>query len=627
MCGITGILRWQGEPPQRDEIAAMTNALAHRGPDGEGMMLKDRIALGHRRLAIIDLETGQQPMCNEDKQVWITYNGEIYNYRELREILQSMGHVFATRSDTEVIVHAYEQWGTSCLEKLRGMFAFVIADLRQRRLFLARDHFGIKPLYYRISSNYIAFSSELNALRQINDADPDGDLQSVDLYLRFQYIPTPHTIYKNVYKLPPASYMIVNWKGEWQGPVRYWDLHFEPKERSNELDCFYEASEVIAESVRAHLVSDVPFGVFLSGGIDSTLVTLEMCRALNSDVRAFAIGFSEEEFSELRYAKFAADKMGISLQSEIVDEIDLELLPQLVEHYGEPFGDNSIIPTWYVSRLARSHVPMVLSGDGGDEGFGGYDSYQRWMTFNPWIHLLHMIAGLHPRAAIRAFRDLVKSVIPNGAIYKLSQWQKHIEYVPLALRLKLWNEEFAFLTSTKSELFRTAARKAQGYDRLSFVQYLDFQTYLPCDILTKVDVASMFHGLEVRTPLIDRKVVELLTKLTPPIKFRKDPKADPIGKYILKKLLEPRFGPEFTYRKKQGFVVPRQKWFLPQRKGREMLLQLLHDQSIECSRWFNKVFIDKALESHSSDCDNSGLLWLLLVLCLWLDQNRSICFK
>src|SRR5438874_2375436 len=335
MCGIAGIIRWQPAALQPDEIDRMTNAISHRGPDGVGFLRRDGVALGHRRLAIIDPELGHQPMADEEENVWVIYNGEMYNFPELRDELAGRGHRFVTRSDTEVVIHAYQEWGPECVQRFRGMFAFALADFRQRKLLLARDHFGIKPLYYRIANNYVAFASELSALRGIDADPPQGNLQAVDYFLRFQYIPTPHTIYRDTFKLPPANYLMVDFDGNVEGPTRYWDLRFKPRHGLSDQQWEAEAAEVIHDSVKAHLISDVPFGVFLSGGTDSSIVASEMSRILKEPVQAFSIGFQEKQYSEVPYAEQVAEQCHINLRTEFVREDMLAILPELIAHYGE----------------------------------------------------------------------------------------------------------------------------------------------------------------------------------------------------------------------------------------------------------------------------------------------------
>jgi asparagine synthase (glutamine-hydrolysing) len=612
---------------RRGEIERMTDAISHRGPDGVGFLCRDGVALGHRRLAIIDPKTGHQPMTNEDETVWVIYNGEMYNFLELREELRQKGHRFKTNSDTEVVVHAYEEWGAECVRRFRGMFAFALADFKNRKLLLARDHFGIKPLYYRLGDGYLAFASELTALRRVQDAPPAGSLEAVEFFLRFQYIPTPHTIYKEVRKLPPASYLLVDFDGHLAGPTRYWDFRFEPQTGLSDRDWEERAEAVIYDSVKAHLIADVPFGVFLSGGVDSSLIALQMSRVLKHPVQAFAIGFSERQYSELPYAEEVARRCGIDLRTEVVREDMLSILPDLVSHYGEPFGDSSAVPTWYVSRLAREHVPMVLSGDGGDEGFGGYENYARWMGGSLWEQARDSAREAAPRAAFWWLRKAARQYLAHGTLNSLAQWQGYNIYLQEHERRALWREEYQQLVGRGCEVFEQADAKARDLSRLSYAQYLDYQTYLPCDILTKVDVASMYHGLEVRTPLIDLRVVELAASLPFNQRFRRNGPGGPTRKYLLKKLLGKTFPKEFVQRKKQGFGIPRAEWFYEGQSGRRLWDRVVLDPSSRLYEWFRPEQVRAQMEIHRDAYDNSGALWLLLVLGIWLEQNPEVRFN
>jgi asparagine synthase (glutamine-hydrolysing) len=537
-----------------------------------------------------------------------------------------MGHRFLTRCDTEVIIHAYDEWGPECVKRFRGMFAFGLADFRKRRLLLARDHFGIKPLYYRRGADYLAFASELPALRQVDDQTPAGNLQAIDLFLRFQYIPTPHTIYRDVYKLPPASFMVVDFEGHADKPVKYWDVTFQAKDGLTDSEWEDRAEEVIHESVNAHLVSDVPFGVFLSGGIDSSLVASHMSRILQRPVQGFSIGFREKEYSELAYAEEAARACGIELHTEIVEDDALKILPDLVAHYGEPFGDSSAIPTWYVSRLARASVPMVLSGDGGDEAFGGYSSYDYWMETAPFLRAGRLMRSA-PRDGFYLMRQAVRKYLVNKTNNDLTHWQNCILYVREGGRRALWRPEYQGVVAEGCEVFEEADRRARHWNRLSYAQYLDYQTYLPCDILTKVDVASMYHGLEVRTPLIDLRVVELAAQLPLRQRLRRNGSQTNIRKYLLKQVTGRTFPHEFIHRKKQGFAIPRALWFLPGQQGRRLLDEVLLAPGARLHQCFNPSEVRAQIEAHTGEHDNSDTLWLLLVLGIWLEQNPEVRFS
>jgi len=628
MCGIAGIIRFDGHAPDGDELLRMTQALAHRGPDGHGMMIREGVGLGHRRLSIIDLEGGRQPMANEDQSVWVTFNGEIYNFRRLKRELEAAGHRFATDCDTEVIVHGYEQWGAACVERFRGMFAFAAVDFRRQTALLARDHFGVKPLYYRLGSEGLAFASELESLRRMNDPPRRGSLTAVEMFLRFQYIPTPLTIYDDVFKLPPAHRIEFSLGGVSAAkiePRRYWQLQFKPERNLDERQWLDRLDEIVARAVGDSLVADVPFGVFLSGGIDSTLVAQKMRDRLGSSVQAFSIGFEEQEYNELPYARQAAEQLGLKWEYEIVRPDALAVLPDLLHHYGEPYGDSSAIPTWYVCRLARRHVPMVLSGDAGDEAFGGYGSYRAW------------IETIDERGALRRGRPWWKKAV-LGLLraagydrdarndYNLQHWLDRIGYINAPWRRRLWRDDFAELIDRRCALFDRAAAEAPRCDPLSFVQFLDFQTYLPCDILTKVDVASMYHALEVRPSLLDVELVETAARLPVEMRMRSG-NGGQTPKYALKALLQRTFPAEFVHRRKQGFAIPRDRWFLPGGPLRERLEEIVSDRRSRLLELLRGEAIGEMMREHSLQTDLSGPLWLLLVLGLWLEQHPDVSFS
>ena len=625
MCGIAGILRFDGSSILPDEIEKMTNEMSHRGPDGEGYFVFQNIAIGHRRLSIIDIETGKQPMTNEDKSKWITYNGELYNYKLLREELEQKNHIFTTKSDTEVIVHAYEEWGSDCVKRFRGMFAFVIVDLNAKCIFLARDHFGIKPLCYRQEQNYFAFASEINPLIKCQDKLPTGNLLAIEFFLRYQYIPTPLTIYNEIRKLPPSHYLRCNFDGTLEGPTCFWDLNSDNETAISLENGEIGAEKIISESVSAHLISDVPFGVFLSGGIDSTLIALNMQKLLGKRVEAFAIGFDQKDYDELEYAKIAAKTIGVDLHTEIVTEDILDALPDLVRHYGEPFGDSSALPTWSVARLARKYVPMVLSGDGGDEMFAGYDSYRYWMMETSIREIMSYSFTNFPKNIYPGFRMMLSHIF-SGTENSVESWEKYITYVQYAERKRMWLSKYHFLLRTPCDLFRKAEIDAKDEAHLDFAQHVDKMTYLPCDILTKVDIASMYHGLEVRVPLIDLRVNEFAHTLPLDQRMDANPSNERTGKILLKNLLKTDFDDDFIYRSKKGFGIPRPIWLLPGHKAREMLEKLLIEQKGRLSQFFNTERINILLQKHSLKSDYSGTLWLILVLCIWFEQNPDISF-
>jgi asparagine synthase (glutamine-hydrolysing) len=622
MCGIAGILRWAGQPPEPAEIEAMTRTLAHRGPDGEGFYLRDGLALGHRRLAIIDLEGGRQPMSNESGSVWVSFNGEIYNYQDLRQQLQASGHTFASRSDTEVIVHAYEEWGPEAVKRFRGMFAFAIADFAKRQLVLARDHFGIKPLYYRLGRDYVAFASELAALREVHDAAPRGRIEAVDYYLRYRYIPGPGTIYEDIYQLPPATWLAIDFNGQRGEPSNYWQLVFEPKNGRSDDQWLEEFEAAVHDSVRAHLVADVPFGVFLSGGIDSTLVARTMSALLDRPVTAFSIAFDEEEFSELSYASQAAQTLGIELKSEVVTPDVAQLIPQLVEHYGQPYADTSMIPTWYVSRLARKHVPMVLSGDGGDEAFAGYPRYEGWLRDGLGRETLALLAS--PRSVLLRVPRILRRLAATTQ-GQIQQWEDWISLMSPEIRRSLWRPEHHSLVDQRCPLLVRAATQAQGFDRVARAQYFDYQSYLPDDILTKVDIASMFHGLEVRPPLIDVKVVELAAGLPMDQRYRRNGKGS-VLKWLPKQSLRNSFAPGFVDRAKMGFGIPEDRWLRRGTPVRRLFDELVLEAGSPLYAWFQRRTIENWTRQLDSCRSTGAWLWIILIFALWREQNSDITF-
>lgn len=588
MCGITGILGKNKRPIEKHVLEAMTHALSHRGPDGYGTEIIENIGLGHRRLSIIDLETGAQPMSNENGTIRITFNGEIYNYRELRRQMEREGRRFRTQSDTEVIIHAYEKWGEDCVKYFRGMFAFGITDTRQRQIFLARDHFGIKPLYYLDNGDWFAFASEIQALKLIPSVSFDIDLLALDRYLWLQYIPAPLSIFKQIKKLPPASRVRTSFDGNMMPVETYWEPEFLPDEKRNEAEWLEEWETVVKESVHAHLVSDVPFGAFLSGGIDSAATTAYMVQLMDQPVKTFSIGFEEPEFNELPYARQVADQWNTEHYEEIVKPDALEILPKLVQHYGEPFGDSSAIPTYYLANFAKQYVPMVLSGDGGDELFAGYRSYMGWM------------AAIHD----------------DKEECSLERWLTFINYMPFSLRRSLWRGELKHLAYFPLSEFERDFEKTRNLSPAHTAQYMDIKTYLPFDILTKVDVAAMIHGLEVRTPLVDVKVAELALKIPAQFNIKKNSSGEWTGKLLSKKAMRKYYAADFLNRPKTGFRCPLKKWF----KEQGQLENFLKDSLLNPDAKLREYFDGKKIAAVTNG-NNTGGQWLLLFLEEWLKQN------
>lgn len=614
MCGIAGFITTK--KAELHSIKTMTDAIAHRGPDGEGHYLYENTAIGHRRLSIIDLDTGHQPMCNEKETVWITYNGELYNYIELRNILKAKGHRFRTKSDTEVIIHAYEQWGTKCLNRFRGMFAFCIMDLRKKCFFLARDPFGIKPLVYYKKQDTFVFASEIQAIKALSDLNLDISLQAIDQYLFLQYIPAPLTAFKNIFKLPPAHYMLVNFSAKIIRIDKYRQSEFNSDYKKDEPYWYDLVNQTLKQSVEKHLISDVPFGAFLSGGIDSTLTVGYMADYLNNPVKTFSIGFKEKEFNELEYSHIAARKNKTNHYTEIVEPDAIDILPKLVKHYGEPFGDSSALPTYYVSQLAAKYVTMLISGDGGDEFFAGYNSYHKWKRFiennkyevNPkWKEKLYPLAH-------KIYPKRYPLELPQN---RIDLWYNCIRYAPLSLRKKLWRNEFQYLASNDIPIFNKEFKRAKKYSDIHKVQHLDIHTYLPYDILTKVDIASMMHSIEVRPPIVDIEVFRIASQIPEKYNFQQIDATTYNGKILLKKKIENKYSYDFAYRKKTGFAIPLQKWF----KSDGELNEYIHDRLLSKSSLLNNYFNPKTINDIIKN-NSSGVIWLLLFLDEWLIQNK-----
>jgi asparagine synthase (glutamine-hydrolysing) len=621
MCGISGIVDLRERRPINAVLLrAMNDTLAHRGPDGEGFHFEPGVGLGHRRLSIIDLEGGKQPLYNEDESVVVTYNGEIYNFHELVEELAGKGHRFRTRCDTEVIVHAWEEWGERCLDRFNGMFAFAIWDRRQEILFLARDRLGVKPLYYaELTDGEVIFGSELKALLVHPGLKREIDSTAVEDYFCFGYIPDPKSIYKGVKKLPPGHYLLARRGSAAPSPRRFWDVPLgEPVHSHSGRSDEEELRARLMESVRLRLVSDVPLGAFLSGGIDSSAVVAMMRELGTANLLTCSIGFKESQYDESAYAAMVAEAKRTNHKSEIVEASDYSLLDKLVGLYDEPFADSSAIPTYRVCGLARKHVTVALSGDGGDEDFIGYRRYRLF-------------------AMEQTLRALFPAWFRSPVFGALGRYYPKLDWAPQILRGKTTFQALArspadaylhgvsiFSEEGRQQLFSSGLRNELGgyqavevfrkhlqgktfADPLSMIQYLDYQTYLPGDILTKVDRASMAHSLEVRVPFLDYKLVEWAAHLPPDVKLKGRE-----GKLILKKALEPLLPRKVLYRQKMGFAVPLDVWFRGSLEER-MVASLEGETLLQCGL-FEPAFLRSLAKDHRSGRRNhSAVLWALLM--------------
>ncbi len=621
MCGIVGEIRFDGAPVDRAAIQRMADAIAHRGPDGEGVLAKGNVGLGHRRLAIIDLTTGDQPMSTPDGNVAIVFNGEIYNYRELRAELEQQGAQFRTQSDTEVLLQGWRVWGREMLTRLRGMFAFCIVDFTHRRWMVARDHFGIKPLWFRWTLTHFRFASELHALREPGDR---GRLEAVEWFLRYQYIPGPHSIYKDVVKLQPAEYIVGDFDGRMIDSGRHWSQRFHEEAGVPESEWLERFDAALKDSVRAHLVADVPVGVLLSGGIDSTLIACQAAGVSAEQLRAFTIDFDVPGFGELEYATKAAETCGLQLHTATVSDDFWDELPELVRHYGEPFGDNSAVPTWQLAKLARQHVPVVLAGDGGDEAFAGYRSYKRWLR-KPDVGERMETLRARPRVETAVSVAWALAARAGMRTNRAAEWERNIAYVSEQDRRALWKQPFHTLLDTRCSSFKVAARDDPPEGAVSWAQHMDFRTYLPGAILVKSDIASMFHGLEIRTPFLDVELIKLACALPESMRCRVENKHVTL-KYLLKQSLRARFGNDFVDRPKKGFGGPREYWFYDGRPGRAFLRDVVNDPASGLGDWFDVAQINRWIDAHSPERNHSPALWLLLVLGLWRRANPDVSF-
>ena len=617
MCGIAGIIGRPGEDVGAASIHQMCDAIVHRGPDDEGSFVQGPVGLGMRRLSIIDLGGGHQPIHNEDQSIWVVYNGETYNFPELRRELESRGHRFYTHTDTEVIVHLYEEMGANCVTRLRGMFALALYDQRQQSLLLALDRLGKKPLHYALHHGRLMFASEIKSLLAVAPELAEVDREGLLQYFYFGYIPDPFTAFCLIRKLPPGHLM--EYAGGRATIRQYWDLPpYGSDPPSSEEECLEQLEARLSEAVRIRLISDVPLGALLSGGVDSSIVVALMARASTRAVKTFSIGFRHQQFNESKYARMVAERFSTEHHELIVDPNIEDSLAYLATLLEEPFGDSSMLPTYHVCRMARQKVTVALSGDGGDELFAGYDRYLVALRRRRFDHIPPLAGSfyrnhIHPRLPAHVYgKDLAWNASLNGR----DRYLDAVSFFPARERARMmFTPEFL----EGIEALPDARRQFQCYhdhgparDPLSRLLYLDTKTYLAGDILTKVDRMSMATSLEVRVPMLDHEFVEWVTKLPVEWKFRKGER-----KYLLKKLaarLEiPR---ELLDRPKQGFQLPLVEWMKYELK-QQLLEVLLEPRTLERG-YFRPRAVRSLIEEHLRGRRNrSGLLWRMLVLELW----------
>lgn len=620
MCGIAGLFDLEGmREPDREVLHRMNQSQFHRGPDEGDMHIEAGVGLGHRRLSIIDLASGQQPMFSADGNLCVIYNGEIYNFRELARELTSMGYQFRTHCDTEVILYAWQQWGEDCVKRFRGMFAFAIHDRRAQSLFLARDRFGIKPLYYTIlPDQQLVFGSELKVLKAHPGLSRSLDPCAVEDYFALGYIPEPRTIYRDVFKLLPGHSLLLRRGQRTAIQKQYWDIPFQPVKVTSEEDMREELLSRLREAVDIRLIAEVPLGAFLSGGVDSSAVVAMMAGLQEDAVNTCSIGFDVQQFDETEYANAVAQRYRTNHYEKRVDSEDFGLLDELAHLYDEPYADSSSIPTYRVCQLARERVTVALSGDGGDECFAGYRRY-RWHLNEERMRALlphgirkpvfGTLGRLYPKA------DWAPRVVRAKTTFQALARDAVQAYLHSVSICRDEHRQQMFSSALKSELqgysvesvFARHAENCPSDDPLALVQYLDMKTYLPGDILTKVDRASMAHSLEVRVPFLDHPFAEWVSGLPRDMKLRGQQ-----GKYLLKKALEPHLPQDMLYRPKMGFGVPLAKWFRGPLKDR-LRTDVLQGGLAETGM-FNHAYLERLVNDHQAGLrDYSAILWTLLM--------------
>ncbi len=630
MCGICGIIDLKGNAIDEGLISVMMNTLSHRGPDGEGVFInqgsrgKGQAALGHRRLSIIDLKTGSQPMFNEDKSVVIVYNGEIYNFNELKKDLIKRGHRFKTKSDTEVILHQYEEDGWECAKRFNGIFAFALWDDNKKTLLIARDRIGIKPLYYLYADKRLIFASEIRAILKALPEKPEVDSSSLFRYLILQYIPAPATLYKNIYKLQPASVLTLNRKGI--EVKQYWDVKEAKgkglKANGEEKIC-ERLLKTIDESVTDQLISDVPLGAFLSGGIDSSAIVALMTKRMKEPVKTFSVGFDTADpfYNELNYARIASRYFKTDHHEIIVRPQDVvNLFPVIARHLDDPINDPAVLPTYMISKLAREHVKVVLSGEGADELFGGYLRY----SLDRFSRYYLLIPRLISDGLIKPFID---DIIDNQSVFQglnaLSEpeWSaRYIKWVSVfgndSLRALLGNPVFIEEEWFKLRAFYNTIQSGYNGDDLNLILYTDIKTWLPDDLLIKVDRMSMAHGLEARIPYLDNRMVDFALSIPSWLKIKGFKR-----KYIFKKAVSNILPDEIVRRSKRGFELPISHWFRNELK--DFVLERLSDDSVKKIDFLNPFAIDRLVNEHiNGNEDNSLQMWGLLALQFLFEENK-----
>lgn len=617
MCGIAGKLYFkQNKNISKEEIESMINAIHHRGPDDNGIFIDKNIALGHCRLSIIDLSSaGHQPMSSGDKNNWITFNGEIYNFLELRKELENDGVKFNSNTDTEIIIYLYKKYGVKCLEKMRGMFAFAIWDKDTRKLFLARDRVGKKPIKYYFDGQVFIFASELKSILKNKEVKKEIDYNAIDQYLTFGYVPTPKTGYKNIHKLEPASYILVDEDGKIE-KKKYWDLDFSKKLNISETKWEEKVLEKIKESIKIRLLADVPLGAHLSGGIDSSLIIALMSEQMTEKVKTFSVGFEEKSYDETIYSRLVAKRYNTDHTEIIIKPNAIEIISKLAEQYEEPFADNSALPTWYLCQATKQKLTVALNGDGGDENFGGYSRYEIMKLYN----LLNFLPGKNIAAKISSFcykKTGIKNfsnlnrILENTKLSPLSFYTNNIAHFTDYDKQRLYNKDFQQKINQENKTYEDIFNNTKTSDWLDKFLYLGIKTHLADDLIPKIDIASMAHGLEIRSPFLDHELMEMAAQIPSSLKIKGFNK-----KYILKKIAYRYLPKECIDRPKKGFDAPLDFWF------KNDLKNYITDSSIISE--LKKIGLDEKYitnfihQGSTSEHNYSKKIWNLIMLANWL---------
>lgn len=624
MCGIVGFVNNDGRAADSEVLGAMNAAIVHRGPDDDGFYLHENVGLAMRRLAIIDLASGKQPMHNEDRTKWIVFNGEIYNYRELREDLEQRGHRFYTHSDTEAIVHLYDEYGVDCLQHLRGMFAIAIWDETEKTLFLARDRVGKKPILYSHQANGdLVFGSEFQAMLKHPAVTREVDYAAIDSYLTYLCVPAPQTAFTQIRKLEPGHWL--RWHDGKVETQRYWLPDFSKKIKITESEAIDETTRILREATRMRMISEVPLGAFLSGGVDSSAVVALMAQESETPVKTFSIGFEEQDFSELKYARRVASHVGAEYNEFIVRPDALEVLPLLVDHYGEPYADSSAIPTYYVARETRRHVTVALNGDGGDESFAGYERYmamelaEMYRSIPVFVRkaLIEGPVNLLPSSPLKKtrIRD-VQRFFTSANEAPLPRYHRWMSTFKPAVRAEMYTDDFkARINGSKtSDVLDKWFARANGLGVLDATLLTDQMTYLPNDLLVKVDIATMANSLEARSPFLDHKMIEFAASLPENLKMSRLR-----TKSLLKKVAARLVPPEVVYRRKMGFGVPVGKWFRGEMK--DFVRDVLLSETSLKRGIIKPAMIERYVAEHTrGEQDHAFQIWSLLMLELWFQR-------